>query len=184
MAFSNSSILSESQTIYGRDCKNIYSTDSSVPELPSFYHAFVLYSLEFADGTKCLLSIKSTDDVSKLQNDVNNAAVWSLSSDLFILKASLSMFIFGLNYLLISILVNGKPIKQLPKHKNPDIVFSCNLNWTDHCIIITTKAYQILGLIRQAFRINSIEAKRHLWCIHLLNQIRINALLTKYGAHS
>ena len=34
-----------------------------------------------------------------------------------------------------------------------------------------------LGLIRQAFRINSIEAKRHLLCIHFLDQIRINALL-------
>ena len=44
--------------------------------------------------------------------------------------------------------VNGKPIKQLSKHKDLGVVFSCNLNWTDHYMITTTKAYQILSLIR------------------------------------
>ena len=32
----------------------------------------------FTDDTKCLLSIRFTDDVSKLQSDVDGAAVWSL----------------------------------------------------------------------------------------------------------
>ena len=41
----------------------------------------------FADDTKCLLSIRSTDNVSKLQSDVNGAAVWSLSSDLLFNEA-------------------------------------------------------------------------------------------------
>jgi len=44
--------------------------------------------------------------------------------------------------------VNGKPIRQLSKHKDLGIIFSSNLNWTDHYTTITTKAYQILGLIR------------------------------------
>ena len=41
----------------------------------------------FADDTKFLLSVRSTDDVSKLQSDVNGAAVWSLSSDLLFNEA-------------------------------------------------------------------------------------------------
>ena len=28
--------------------------------------------------------------------------------------------------------VNGKPIKQLLQHKDLGIIFSSNLNWTDH----------------------------------------------------
>ena len=41
----------------------------------------------FADNTKCLLAIKSTDDIGKLQSDVNNTAMWSHSSDLLFNEA-------------------------------------------------------------------------------------------------
>ena len=41
----------------------------------------------FADDTKCLLAIKSTEDVGKLQSDVNNTAMWSHSTDLLFNEA-------------------------------------------------------------------------------------------------
>lgn len=56
ITFSISSILLESQEIYGSGCKIIYSTDFSV--------------LEFVTLYQCLLLIRSTDDMSKLQSDV------------------------------------------------------------------------------------------------------------------
>ena len=41
----------------------------------------------FADDTKCLLAIKSTEDIGKLQSDVNNTAMWSHSTDLLFNEA-------------------------------------------------------------------------------------------------
>ena len=53
--------------------------------------------------------------------------------------------------------VNGKPIRQFLQHKDLGVIFTSNLDWTDHYRTITVKAYQILGLIRRTFKINSIE---------------------------
>ena len=55
--------------------------------------------------------------------------------------------------------VNGRPIKQLLQHKDLGIIFSSNLNWTDHYKTITTKVYIILGLIRRTIRVICIEAE-------------------------
>ena len=66
---------------------------------------------------------------------------------------------------------NGNPIKQLLQHKDLGIIFSYNLNWTDHYKTITTKAYQILGLIRRTFRVNCIEAKKQLYISLVRSQI-------------
>ena len=67
--------------------------------------------------------------------------------------------------------VNGNPIKQLLQHKDLGVIFSYNFNWTDHYKTITTKAYQILGLIRCTFRVNCIEAKKQLYISLVRSQI-------------
>ena len=58
--------------------------------------------------------------------------------------------------------VNGKPIRQFSQHKDLGVIFTSILDWTDHYRTITMKAYQMLGLIRCTFKINSIEAKKQL----------------------
>ena len=113
---------------------------NDLPQLVQFAIPFV-----FADDTKCLLSIRSTDDESKLQSDVNGAAMWSHWTE--------------------------KPIRQLSKHKDLAITFSSNLNWTDHYTTITTKAYQILGLVRRTFKISCIEAKKKLYISIIRSQM-------------
>ena len=67
--------------------------------------------------------------------------------------------------------VNGKPIKQFLQHKDLGIIFSSNLNWTNHYQSITAKAYKILGLIRQTFKTNCIEAKKQLYISLIRSQI-------------
>jgi len=58
-----------------------------INDLPEHINSRSAIPFVFAGDTKCLLSIRSTDDVSKLQGDINGAAVWSLSSDLFFNEA-------------------------------------------------------------------------------------------------
>ena len=41
----------------------------------------------FADDTKCLLAIKTTEDIGKLQSNVNNTAMWNHSTDLLFNEA-------------------------------------------------------------------------------------------------
>jgi len=117
----------------------------------------------FADDTKCLLAIRSTDDIDKLQSDVNSTVMWSQSTDLlfneakFVHVCSWTKSFSDLNSTTYT--VNGKPIRQLSQHKDIGVIFSSNLNWTDHYRTITTKAYQMLGLIRCTFKFNCIEPK-------------------------
>ena len=73
---------------------------------------------------KCLLSIRSTDDVSKLQSDANGA-------DLLFNEAKFMHVHFwakpSFDLDTATYTVNVQPIKQLSKHKELGIVFSCNL---------------------------------------------------------
>ena len=130
MAFPISYILLESQAIYGSGCKNIFSTDSSVLELATLYHTFVLCSLMLYWDHSCLLSLLmiflNTSNLPYtlyLQTTLNaycqsglqmmraNSKVMlkeQLCGDshqvYYSMKASLSMFASGLNHLLILIL--------------------------------------------------------------------------------
>ena len=103
----------------------------------------------------------------KLQSNVNNTAMWNHSSVLLFNEAKFVHVRFWdkppFDLDTTTCTVNGNPIKQLLQHKDLGIIFSYNLNWTDHYKTITTKAYQILGLIRCKFRVNCIEAKKQLY---------------------
>ena len=82
----------------------------------------------------------------------------------YLMKPNLYMFVSGLNHAPFDLdttiyTVNENPIKQLLQHKDLGIIFSYNIKWTDHYKTITTKAYQILGLIRRTFRVTCIEAE-------------------------
>jgi len=121
----------------------------------------------FADDTKCLLAIRSTDDIDKLQSDVNSTAMWSQSTDLLFNEIKFVHIRFwdksfsDLNSTTYT--VNGKSIRQLLQHKDLGVIFTSNLDWTDHYSTITMKAYQMLGLVRRTFNINCIEAKKQLY---------------------
>ena len=86
-----------------------------INDLPE--HVYSAIHFVFADDTKCLLSIRSTDDVSKLQSDANGAAVWGLSLDLFFNEAKFVHVRFwakpSFDLDTTTYTVNGKPIKQL-----------------------------------------------------------------------
>ena len=95
--------------------------------------------------------------------------------------------------------INGNFIKSSSQHKDLGVIFSSDLSWSAHYNAISTKAYQTLGLIRQAFKINCIEAKKQLhlalvrsqllyclqlWRLQLIRDInileRIQQKTTKY----
>jgi len=81
-----------------------------------------------------IIAIRTTDHMTKLQCDVNGTAVCSQSSDLLFNEA-----ISGLNYASFDLdtttyTVDGKPTRQLSKHKDFGIIFTSTLNCMDRTL--------------------------------------------------
>ena len=127
----------------------------------------------FADDTKCLHIIRSTEDTRKLQVDINNAYDWSITSDLFFNESKIFHLRFHSKITtdLPTYTINRTPIKSVLQHKDLGITFSSDLNWSAHYNIITTKAYKTLGLIRRTFKTISINAKKQLYIALVRSQL-------------
>ena len=127
----------------------------------------------FADDTKCLHVIRSTEDTKKLQADINNASNWSITSDLLFNESKFIhlRFYFKTTTDLPTYTINGNSIKSVLQHKDLGVTFSSDFNWSAHYNIITTKAYKTLGLIRQTFKTICINAKKQLYISLVWSQL-------------
>ena len=141
---------------------------NDLPEHIQFAIPFI-----FADDTKCLCKIRSSDDTEKLQTDINNAFIWSITSELFFNYSKFVHLRFwakdSLDHSIYSI--NGQPIPRLSHHKDLGVIFTCDFNWTAHYSSISAKAYKILGLIRRTFKTNCMEAKKNLYISLVRSQL-------------
>jgi len=61
--------------------------------------------------------------------------------------------------------------------QNLGVTFSSNFSWTAHYSKITTKAYQMLGLVRRTFRINCVNAKKQLYIALVRSQLQYCSIL-------
>ena len=50
-------------------------------------------------------------------------------------------------------------------------MITSNLSWSNHCNMITAKAYKQLGLIRRSFTTNCISAKKQLYISLVRSQL-------------
>ena len=127
----------------------------------------------FADDTKRLHIIRSTEDTKKLQVDINSVSNWSITSDLFFNESKFFhlRFHYKTTTDLQTYTINGTPIKSVLQHKDLGVIFSSDFNWSAHYNTITTKAYKTLGLIRRTFKTISINAKKQLYIALVKSQL-------------
>ena len=127
----------------------------------------------FADDTKCFQSIKSSNDVAKLQNDINAISSWSHTSNLLFNKSKFVHLCFWQKPTtkISTYTVNDKSINMLMQHKDLGINFTNDLLWSKHYEIITAKAYQTLGLICRTFKQISIDARKQLYISLVWSQL-------------
>ena len=127
----------------------------------------------FADDTKCFQSIKSSNDVAKLQNDINAISSWSHTSNLLFNESKFVHLCFWQKPTtkISTYTVNDKAINMLTQHKDLGINFTNDLLWSKHYEIITAKAYQTLGLIRRTFKHISIDARKQLYISLVRSQL-------------
>ena len=113
-------------------------------------------SFLFADDTKCMQIIKSSNDRHHLQQDINNISCWSCNTNLLFNEAKFIHLHFWPIVLTVHYIymVNGKAI---PWHEDLGITVTANLQWSEHYKDITVKAYCNLGLLHRTFKSNNIQ---------------------------
>jgi len=133
------------------------------PSWMSFH--FVLLS-----DLKCLHSSKSPQDRIAIQEDLNIASHWSLTSIMTFNCVKNAVLHFWSSqedsavYTLNNILRNS--VKDL------GVMITTDLSaWTEHHKIIISKAYKSLGLIRHTFKTNNISVKKHLYVSMIRSQM-------------
>ena len=67
--------------------------------------------------------------------------------------------------------VNNKSINSQAQHKALGINFTNDLHWSKHYEIITTKAYQALGLICRNFKQIPVDARMQLYISLVQSQL-------------
>ena len=120
-----------------------------------------------------LKAIHSTKDIEDLQADLDSVSFWSTNWKLFFNE---NKFVH-LRYWAASpdvtptYTINGRAIGHKTQHKDLGILFTCDLSWSQHYQLITSKAYKTLGLLRRTFTGNSTQAKKLLYISLVRSQL-------------
>ena len=132
-----------------------------------------LHSYLLMIRTKCFQAIKSSNDVAKLQNDIDAISSWSHTSNILFNKSKFVHLCFWQKPTtkISTYTVNDKSINMLMQHKDWGINFTNDLLWSKHYEIITAKAYQTLGLICRTFKQIFIDARKQLYISLVRSQL-------------
>ncbi len=123
---------------------------------------FILYLNDLPDGItsqvrlladNCILyrEIKTPDDNQKLQNDINKLCNWESTWQMkFNVSKCYAMHITQKkNPFPSTYTMNGEPLQSVKSHTYLGVEINHNLSWASHISNITSKSYQVLGLLRR-----------------------------------
>ena len=105
----------------------------------------------FADDTKMFRCVKSSDDHTALQHDLNLLYEWSVRWQLKFNILKCKHIHFGPSNNYGSYYMNGIAIEIVVCQKDLGILFDNQLKFHSHTTNIYNKANQLLGLIRRSF---------------------------------
>lgn len=117
----------------------------------------------FADDTKCLSSV-SADLSSDLQLDLDSLSQWSIANCMSFNEVKSVVLRFPHGSPSPTYLINGKEIPVAVSNRDLGVLLSCDLSWSAHIRLISSKAYKMLGLIRRTFSSSiSVPVRRLLY---------------------
>lgn len=109
--------------------------------------------LLFADDLNVFKVIKNVNDCTNLQSDISRFENWCSINDVSINtnKCSSIFFFRNCNPLVFEFKTNGQVLKSMPFIKDLGIIFSSNLMFDNHILLVCNRTSRILGF---AFRIS------------------------------
>ena len=120
----------------------------------------------FADDTKIYKKIKSQDDASLLQSDINRLHVWSSASGLLFneTKCKTQRITRKLRPVVSTYSLNNTELASVNAERDLGVWVSNNLNWNKQVLDQTARANRLLGYIKRNTRfIQSVSVRRTLY---------------------
>jgi len=108
----------------------------------------------FVNDTKCYKTIAQPSDSTQLQHDINSLCRWSTHSNLNFNHSKTVQLSFKSQIVSSTYTIGSSIIKTVDKHRDLEVIVSSSLSWEPHYQHITSKAYKLLGLLRQSFSSN------------------------------
>jgi ribonuclease P/MRP protein subunit RPP40 len=146
-----------------------------INDLPSVLDS---HCLIYADDLKIWRSIISTQDVTALQNDLNELVAWSKKWRLPINYAKCVCMYFGQNNRETTYNLEGTILTAVDSTRDLGVLLSISLKTTTHTISACASARKILGAIRRAFCSLSPTAFQHLFAAHVRPRLGYGGAVT------
>ena len=117
--------------------------------------------LMYADDLKIFCTIKSQNDVVKLQQDLDAVTQWAADWKLNLNASKCQPFKITLkkNVIQSTYIINGTPLENVTKIRDLGVVLDQKLTFSDHVEYITNKANRALGLLIRTFQSASHRCK-------------------------
>jgi len=107
--------------------------------------------LKFADDTKILRPLTSTNDHEELQKDLDKLHRWSLKWEMKFNASKCKVIHFGHNNPQFPYIIEGQILEKSSQEKDLGITMQPNLDFDKHIGIITGRANKILGMISRSY---------------------------------
>jgi len=95
--------------------------------------------------------IRTEEDYTALQNDLNALHAWSTTWQLKFNILKCKLFHLGPYHSYGSYFSNGTEIERITQHKDLGIIFDDKLKFHDHASTVAGKGNRMLGLINKSF---------------------------------
>ena len=107
--------------------------------------------LKFADDTKSFRAVKTDEDVSKLQEDLNNLYDWFIEWLMLFNIEKCKVMHIGFNNRLYNYKMSDTILEEVKEERDLGVIVQDNLKWNKQCIKATHKANRVIGMIRRTF---------------------------------
>ena len=131
-----------------------------VNDLPTILHSDCLL---FADDCKLFNPVVDDDSIDKLQNDLNTLQSWSLLWQLPFNISKCRVLHLGRANPNHIYFMNSKALQNVNEEKDLGVIIDNQLKFHRHVSSVSSKAHQLLALIRQSFIYLDTETFPHLY---------------------